>query len=67
MPMGSCGPLSNIIDKGMTIPLYARDAHGEIENDIGIYWNPNNFVTSRVETPITGHFGKSFPILFHFE
>jgi hypothetical protein len=45
MPMGSHGPLSNLIDKGLSIPLYARDAHGEIENDFGIYWNPNNFMT----------------------
>ncbi len=52
--MGSPGPLSNIIDKGLTIPLYAMDAHGEIENDleffgiqfIGVTQNyANNFMT----------------------
>jgi hypothetical protein len=40
MLRGSPGPLSNILDKGLTIPMYTRDAPGEIENDLGIFWNP---------------------------
>jgi hypothetical protein len=40
MLMGSPGGLSTILDKGLTIPLYMRDADGEFENDLGISWNP---------------------------
>jgi hypothetical protein len=51
--MGSPGPLSNILDKGLTIPLYLRDAQREMEipleffgiQFIGVIQNSVDFMT----------------------
>jgi len=51
--MGSAGPLFNILQKGLTIPLYKRDAHGKLKMTleffgiqfIGVTQNYANFMT----------------------